>query len=163
MSSAARPHHGAARVDRASRLVRAPREAVYAALVDPALLVRWLPPDGMTGRFEHFDARPGGSYRLVLTYGADSASVGKATSDTDVVEARFLTVQAGERVEQAVDFQSDDPAFTGTMRMSWELSDSDGATLVEIRAEDVPPGITPEDHDTGMQASLANLARLLEK
>ena len=22
----------------------------------------------MTGRFEHFDARPGGSYRLVMTY-----------------------------------------------------------------------------------------------
>ncbi len=28
----------------------------------------WLPPQGMTARFERFDPRPGGSYRLVLTY-----------------------------------------------------------------------------------------------
>jgi hypothetical protein len=38
------------------------------ALVDPDALTAWLPPNGMTGRFERFDARPGGSYRLVLTY-----------------------------------------------------------------------------------------------
>jgi uncharacterized protein YndB with AHSA1/START domain len=41
---------------------------VFAALTDPKAVVVWLPPDGMTGRFEHFDARPGGSYRLGLTY-----------------------------------------------------------------------------------------------
>ncbi len=28
----------------------------------------------MTGRFEHFDARPGGSYRLVLAYADASAA-----------------------------------------------------------------------------------------
>ena len=36
---------------------------VWAALVDPGALMAWLPPGGMTGRFERFDARPGGSYR----------------------------------------------------------------------------------------------------
>jgi uncharacterized protein YndB with AHSA1/START domain len=56
------------RTDAASRLIRASPTEIFAALIDPAALVTWLPPDGMTGRLEHFDARPGGSYRLVLTY-----------------------------------------------------------------------------------------------
>jgi uncharacterized protein YndB with AHSA1/START domain len=34
---------------------------VFAALIDAGAVAVWLPPDGMTGRFEHFDARPGGS------------------------------------------------------------------------------------------------------
>ena len=51
------------RTDTASRLIAAPREQVYAALVDPEALTAWLPPGDMTGAIEHFDTRPGGSYR----------------------------------------------------------------------------------------------------
>ena len=54
------------RADRASRVIAAPPEKVYAALTDPEALVAWLPPEGMSARFDRFDARPGGSYRLVL-------------------------------------------------------------------------------------------------
>ncbi len=32
--------------------------------------------DEMTGRFERFDARPGGSYRLALTYSDASGAPG---------------------------------------------------------------------------------------
>jgi hypothetical protein len=50
-------------------VIAAPPEKVYAAFVDPEALLAWLPPSGMTGKFERFDLRPGGSYRMVLTYG----------------------------------------------------------------------------------------------
>ena len=63
----------------------------------------------MSGRFEHFDARPGGSYRLVLTYADDSTGSGKATADSDITDARFLDIVPGVRVVQAVDFVADDP------------------------------------------------------
>jgi uncharacterized protein YndB with AHSA1/START domain len=49
------------RPDTASRVIDAPLRRVYAALVDPQALVEWLPPQGMTGHFDHFDARAGGS------------------------------------------------------------------------------------------------------
>ncbi|MGZ6639684.1 MAG: hypothetical protein ACXVII_43530 [Solirubrobacteraceae bacterium] len=68
------------RTDRASRVIAAPPEALTA----------WLPPTGMTGTFERFDPRPGGSYRLVLTYADASPSRGKTTADTDTVESRFI-------------------------------------------------------------------------
>jgi uncharacterized protein YndB with AHSA1/START domain len=150
------------RTDTASRVVAAPLDQVYAALVDPEALVAWLPPTGMTAVVERFDLRPGGGYRMVLTYDDASGAPGKATADADVVEARFVEVVPGRRVVQAVDFVADDPAFAGTMTMTWAVSAVDGGTLVEIRADDVPEGITAEDHAAGLASSLANLAAHLE-
>lgn len=150
------------RTDTASRVVAAPLEKVYASLVDPRALVAWLPPDGMSGRFDRFDLRPGGAYRLVLTYADASAARGKATAESDIVEARFVDIVPGVRVTQAVDFVSDDPAFAGTMTMTWEVTEVDGGTRVDITADNVPDGITEEDHATGLASSLANLAAYLD-
>ena len=127
-------------------------------MVDPDALAAWLPPKGMIGRFERFDARPDGSYRLILTYADASASPGKTSADSDVVEARFVDFVPGVRIVQAIDFVSDDPAFSGTMTMRWELVAVDGGTRVEIRAEQVPAGISAEDHAAGLASSLENLA-----
>jgi uncharacterized protein YndB with AHSA1/START domain len=151
------------RTDTASRVIAAPLERVYAALVDPDALVAWLPPEGMSGRFERFDARPGGSYRMVLTYADASGAPGKATADSDIVEGRFLDVVPGARVVQAVDFVSDDPAYAGTMTMTWEVTAVDAGARVGIRADDVPDGISAQDHAAGLASSLANLAAYLER
>jgi uncharacterized protein YndB with AHSA1/START domain len=144
-------------------VIAAPLDRVYAALVEPEALTAWLPPDGMSGRFERFDARPGGSYRLVLTYADASAAPGKTTADSDVVEARFVELVPDVRVVQAVTFVSDDPAQAGTMTMTWEVTAVEQGTRVEFRAENVPAGISAADHATGLRSSLGNLAAFLEK
>ena len=149
------------RTDTAVRMIRADPARVYAAFVDPAALARWLPPEGMAGGFERFDARPGGGYRMVLRY-LEDAGAGKTSSDTDVVEARFVELIAGERVVQEVDFVSDDPAFAGTMRMTWSVAPDPVGNRVEIRAENVPSGISAVDHAVGLASSLAGLAHYLE-
>ena len=150
------------RTDSASLLIRAVRRRVFAALVDPDALTRWLPPSGMTGRFEQFDARPGGTYRLVLTYEDSTAAAGKTSPGADIVSARFVDIVPDVRVVQAIDFVSGDAAFAGPMTMTWELSEGVGGTLVQIRAVDVPPGISQAEHEVGMRSSLENLAALLE-
>src|SRR5690242_1622010 len=151
------------RTDTGSRMIAAPPARVYAALVDPDALEAWLPPDGMTGRFDRFDARPGGSYRLVLTYADASSAPGKASPDSDIVEARFVDIVPGVRVVQAVEFVSDDPSYAGTMTMTWEVTATGDGTRVDIRADDVPAGISAEDHATGLASSLANLAAHVER
>jgi uncharacterized protein YndB with AHSA1/START domain len=147
-----------ARTDIASRVLSASPERIYAALVDAEAREAWLPPQGMSGRFEHFDARPGGSYRLVLTYADASHAPGKSTVDSDIVDVRFLDLVPATRVVEAVDFVAEDPAFAGTMTMTWELAGGDGDTRVEIRAEGVPDGISAEDHAVGLAQSLEQLA-----
>jgi len=151
------------RTDRASRVIAASPGRIWAALIDPEALLAWLPPGGMTGRFERFDARPGGSYRMVLTYSDASGAPGKASAESDIVEARFIDVVPGEWVVQAVDFVSDDPAYAGTMTMTWEVMAVDAGTRVDIVAEDVPDGISAEDHAAGLASSLANLAAYVEQ
>jgi uncharacterized protein YndB with AHSA1/START domain len=150
------------RTDTASRTIAAPPERVWAALVDPQALTAWLPPGGMTGRFERFDARPGGSYRMVLTYSDASGAPGKATAESDIVEARLVDIVSGERVVQAVDFVSDDPAYAGTMTMTWQVTAVDAGTRVNIVAADVPDGISAEDHAAGLASSLGKLAAHVE-
>ncbi|HUS21309.1 MAG TPA: SRPBCC family protein [Aeromicrobium sp.] len=150
------------RTDAASRVIAAPPAQVYAALVDRDALLAWLPPRGMTGKFERFDARPEGSYRLVLTITGDSGALGKATLNSDIVEARYIDIVPGVRVVQAVEFVSDDPAFAGTMTMTWEVAAVGAGTRVDIIAKDVPDGISAEDHATGLASSLANLAEYVE-
>ena len=144
-------------------MIAADPDRVYAALIDPEALAVWLPPAGMRGRFEQFDARPGGSYRFVLTYEDTSTASGKATADSDIVEARFVEIVPGVRVVQAVTFVADDPAFAGSMVMTWEVTPLGPGTRVDIRAEQVPPGISAEDHAAGLASSLANLADHVER
>jgi uncharacterized protein YndB with AHSA1/START domain len=150
------------RTDRASRLIAAPPERTFSALVDPELLAAWLPPAGMSGVFERFDARPGGSYRMVLTYADASASPGKSSAGADIVEARFVEIVPGARVVHEVDFVSDQADLAGTMTMTWEVTAVDAGTRVDIVADDVPDGISADDHAAGMASSLANLAAVLE-
>jgi uncharacterized protein YndB with AHSA1/START domain len=151
------------RTDRASRDIPASAERVYAALVDPEALAAWLPPAGMTGRFEHYDPRPGGSYRMVLTYDDPAGSPGKTTADADVVEARFIELVPNERIVTEVDFVSDDPAFAGTMSGAWTLEPIPEGTRVTITANNVPDGISAEDHAEGLGSSLLNLEAYLER
>jgi uncharacterized protein YndB with AHSA1/START domain len=148
------------RIDRAARTIPASPARVFAALTDADALVSWLPPAGMRARLDGFDARAGGGYRMVLTH-QDPRVAGKTRANEDAVTVRFAAIEPDERIVQAVDFASDDPAFAGTMTMTWTVAPCAEGAVVEVRAEDVPPGISPADHATGMASSLENLAAYL--
>ncbi len=150
------------RTDRASRVIAAAPATLYGALTDPEALAAWLPPAGMTGEVQAFEPRPGGRFRIALRH--DSADArGKSGDNVDIVEGSFAELALGERVVWETEFVSDDPAFAGTMRMTWQLVPVAGGTRVEIVCEDVPEGISAEDHAEGLAASLANLAAFAER
>ncbi|SFJ13220.1 Uncharacterized conserved protein YndB, AHSA1/START domain [Paenibacillus sp. UNC496MF] len=48
------------------RVIDAPRETVFRAWTDPALLARWWGPRGFTNTFSAFDLRPGGTWEFVM-------------------------------------------------------------------------------------------------
>lgn len=136
--------------------------AVFRAFAEPGAMERWIAPAGMIATMLRFDFRAGGSYRMRLTYLDPQAGRGKTADDADEVEVRLLRIVEGERIEQAVVFESDDPAFAGTMRMVWTFAAEARGTRVTVRAEDVPDGIRPEDHEVGLNATLSNLDAFLQ-
>ncbi|MFR0357410.1 SRPBCC family protein [Streptomyces sediminimaris] len=160
------------RTDRASRVIAAPPATVYGALLDRQALEVWLPPDGMRGRVEQWDPRPGGGFRMVLTYLDPTDSPGKTSEATDVVDVGFADLVPPERVVQRAVFEADDPSYAGTMTMTWHLAAvgeattgaaaTGEATEVTVTATDVPPGIDQAAHEAGIASSLANLASYVE-
>lgn len=150
------------RTDSASRIIQASPQKLYWAFVDPDVLVRWLPPEGMRGRIERFEPQAGGAYRMVLTYtGVSGSALGKSSADTDIVEGVFVELIPGERIVQAVTFDSPDPAFAGEMRMTWKLQASGGGTEVTVTCEQVPSGIRQKDHEQALASTLRNLERIV--
>jgi uncharacterized protein YndB with AHSA1/START domain len=150
------------RTDHAGLLIHRDRDVVFSALIDEDALVIWLPPTGMTGRFDRFDMRQGGSYRLVLTYLDAPDAGGKTTSDQDVSEVRITRLVPDQVLEQEVDFESEDPSFQGTMTMLWSVESTPDGTIVQLTAHNVPVGVHAGDHAEGLMSSLVNLARYLE-
>ena len=98
---------------------------------------------------------------MILTYADPIGAGAKSSADSDIVEARYVEIVRNDRVVQAVDFVSDDPAYAGTMTMTWAVHVTEDGTLVEFIADDVPVGISAGDHSAGMASSLENLASYL--
>ncbi len=149
------------RIDSAFRFIDAPPAAVYAEFADPKAMEQWVPPGDMAATMLHFDFRKGGRYRMRLTYREPLGAGGKTSDDSDEVEVRFIELIEFRRIEQAVTFESSDAAFAGVMRMTWTFDSLRNGTLVPVRAEDVPRGIRPEDHEAAMKSTLDKLASFL--
>ncbi|GEN10352.1 hypothetical protein MFU01_53890 [Myxococcus fulvus] len=146
-----------------SRVIAAPPARLYQALLDPEAVTKWLPPEGMTARLRAFEPRPGGAYRLTLTYDeAHHDVVGKSSAHEDAVEGVFVELVPDQRVVQRFEFDSGDPSFAGRMTMTWTLTPVAAGTEVSIHCVDVPEGIRQEDHVAGMSSTLENLAAFVE-
>jgi uncharacterized protein YndB with AHSA1/START domain len=146
----------------ASRIIIATPRAVFRAFVDPEVVAKWRPPAGLTARIFDFDPRTGGGYRMAFVYDDAAGHPGKSTADSDVFRGRFVELVPDERIVEAVEFESADPAFSGTMTMTTTLSPVTGGTKVTFAATEVPAGISDADHKAGMESTLKNLANLLE-
>ena len=146
-----------------TRHIRAPRSAVYRALLDEEAVQRWMVPDGMTSRVHEFEPRPGGRFRISLTYDAPT-DAGKTNAVTDTFHGRFLRLVPDTEVVQAVEFESDDPAMQGEMTITYALAESaqGGTDLVGLH-ENLPPGVPPDDNELGWTMSLDKLAALVEE
>src|SRR6187402_179915 len=49
------------------RVLKATPERIYRAFLDPDAMVKWLPPNGFTGKVHHLDAKVGGTYKMSFT------------------------------------------------------------------------------------------------
>jgi uncharacterized protein YndB with AHSA1/START domain len=137
---------------RLHRVLRAPPERVYRAFLDPDAMVKWLPPNGFTGKVHHMDARVGGSHRMSFT----NFTTGKSHS----FGGEYVEMVPNERLRYTDKF--DDANLPGTMNVTIAFGKVSCGTEVSIVQEGVPDVIPPEACYLGWQESLALLAKLVE-
>src|SRR5262245_36061773 len=134
------------------RVLRAKPERIYRAFVDPDAMVKWLPPNGFTGKVHHMDAKVGGSYKMSFT----NFSSGKSHS----FGGTFLELKPHELVRHTDKF--DDPNLPGELVTTVNLKKVSCGTEVTIVQEGVPAVIPAEGCYLGWQESLTLLAKLVE-
>jgi uncharacterized protein YndB with AHSA1/START domain len=146
---------------RASRLVRATKAAVYAALLDAEAVETWRVPDDMVARVEEWEPVEGGRFRVSLSY-RDPGRAGKTSGATDTYAGRFVRLVPGEQVVERLAFETEDPALADEMTMTVTLREVDGGTEVELFHQGLPDAVPAEDNAAGTRMALAKLAALVE-
>ena len=146
---------------RITRLIRAPRAAVYRALVDPNAIAAWKVPLGMKSEIHAFDAREGGAFRVSLTY-EEPTGTGKTTAHTDTYHGRFAQLVSNEKIVEVVEFETSDPALSGEMTITTTLVDADGGTRIAALHDHLPKGLSPKDNELGWNEAFTKLAALVE-
>jgi uncharacterized protein YndB with AHSA1/START domain len=143
------------------RLIKAPREKVYRALLDKDSVAHWRVPDGMTGEVHIFEPKVGGRFRVSLTY-QDPAFQGKSQAHTDTYQGRFEELIPNQKVVEKTEFETSRLEMRGEMKITTVLNDTpDGTELLAVH-ENLPPGLSPKDNEIGWKMSLSRLAALVE-
>jgi uncharacterized protein YndB with AHSA1/START domain len=137
---------------RLHRVLHATPERVYRAFLDPDALVKWIPPNGFTGKVHHLDAKVGGAYKMSFT----NFTTGKSHS----FGGKYLELAPHERIRHTDKF--DDPNLPGEMQVSITLKKVSVGTELSIVQEGVPEVIPPEACYLGWQESLTLLGKLVE-
>jgi uncharacterized protein YndB with AHSA1/START domain len=137
---------------RLHRVLRAAPEKVYRAFLDPDAMVKWLPPNGFTGRVHHIDAKTGGTYRMSFT--------NFTTGHRHSFGGTYLELVPHERIRHTDAFE--DPVPPGEMQTTVALTQVSGGTELHIVQEGIPEAIPPEACYLGWQESLTLLAQLVE-
>ncbi len=140
----------------------APPSRVYRAFTDARDVAIWMVPARMTSQVHEFEPRIGGAFRISLTYEAPTA-MGKTSAHTDTYHGRFIDLVPNERVVQVMEFETADASMRGEMTVTFMLSEADLETNMVAIHENVPPGVSPADNETGWRMSLEKLAALVER
>src|SRR4051812_44814020 len=137
---------------RLHRVLRATPERVYRAFLDPDAMVKWLPPNGFTGKVHHMDAKVGGSHKMSFT----NFTTGKSHS----FGGKYLELTPNERIRYTDTF--DDANLAGEMVTTIILKEVFCGTELNITQEGIPAPIPAAACYLGWQESLILLAKLVE-
>lgn len=134
------------------RVLRAMPEKIFRAFTDADAMVKWLPPNGFTGKVHEMDARVGGHYKMSFT----NLSTGTSHS----FGGEFLEIVQNERLRYTDKF--DDPNMSSEMVTTITFRRVSVGTELDIEQSGIPEMIPIEACYLGWQESLNLLALLVE-
>ena len=136
------------------RLIKAPRDRVYAAWTDPAQLKQWFGPESVQTRELIADARVGGKFRWDLT---------NAEGEEMTCRGEYLELQPGKKIVFTWQWDDDEVWENHTSVVTVELDDCDGGTELRLTHEQLPNEESRDGHTGGWNSALDKFETFFSK
>ncbi len=133
-----------------TRVIKAPRDRVYAAWTDPAQLKEWFGPENVQTRSLVAEARVGGRFRWELT---------NSEGEEMTVHGEYRELQPGRKIVFTWKWEDDEDWEERNSVVTVELSDCDGGTEVRLVHEQLPSEESRDGHSRGWNSALDKLEK----
>jgi len=133
------------------RVFKTTPDRLYKAFITPEAMVKWLPPNGFTGKVHSMDARVGGKYKMSFT--------NFTTGSSHSFGGDYLELVPGKRIVHTDVFDAGPP---GTMKVTIDIRKVMVGAEINIVQEGVPDEIPAEMCYLGWGESLDLLKMLVE-
>jgi uncharacterized protein YndB with AHSA1/START domain len=136
------------------RLIKAPRDRVYAAWTDPAQLRQWFGPENVQTHDLIADARVGGKFRWDLS---------NSEGEKMTVRGEYRELQPGKKIVFTWQWEDDEDWENHTSVVTVELEDADGGTALRLIHEQLPNEQSRDGHTRGWNSALDKLEKFFGK
>jgi uncharacterized protein YndB with AHSA1/START domain len=136
------------------RLIKAPRDRVYAAWTDPAQLTQWFGPEDVQTLALVADVRVGGKYRW---------DIRNAEGEKMTARGEYRELDLNKKIVFTWQWDDDEAWENHTSIVTVELSDRDNGTELRLTHGQLPNEESRDGHADGWTSTLNKLEKLFSK
>ena len=136
------------------RLIKAPRDRVYAAWTDPAQLKQWFGPENVQTRELIADTRVGGTFRWDLT---------NSEGEKMTMRGEYRELRPGRKIVFTWQLEDDETWKNHISIVTVELDDAGGGTELRLRHERLPNEDSRDGHTRGWNSALNKLEKMFSR
>jgi uncharacterized protein YndB with AHSA1/START domain len=136
------------------RLIKAPRDRVYAAWTNPAQLKQWFGPENVQTHDFIAEVRVGGKFRWDLT---------NSEGERMAVGGEYRALRPGKKIVFTWQWEDDEDWENHVSIVTVELTDREGGTELLLIHEQLPNEESRDGHAGGWNSALERLAKFVSK
>ena len=136
------------------RLIKAPRDRVYAAWTDPAQLKQWFGPENVQTHDFIAEVRVGGKFRWDLT---------SSEGERMAVGGEYHELRPGRKIVFTWQWEDDEAWENNVSIVTVELTDRDDGTELRLTHERLPNEASRDGHTKGWNSALDKLEKFVSK
>ena len=136
------------------RVIKAPRDCVYAAWTDPAQLKQWFGPENVQTRDLIADACVGGKFRCDLI---------NSEGEKMTCRGEYRELQPDKKIVFTWQWEDDEDWENHVSIVTVELDDADGGTNLRLTHEQLPNEESRDGHTRGWNSALDKLEKFFSR